>query len=213
MNHTRVKKGTLCTKFIKTPTIALGFTDATQLAETHWWPLCDKITSIGLLTHFTHLINARNTKHIKQMNYNLRMSLRDDDVNTLVVSHSYRSTCLSNSAVGEKGRITYCRLYLWIQSARSIVCVLASIFLHQTSRLPCVCVPACVHWDGDFKMPTAVRKKRYGIFSAWIWPPHSTDDLQVRIDITRIEWILQYTYCYNSGFLIKLMNEATSHRK
>jgi hypothetical protein len=193
MNRTRVKKGILCVKCIERPTKALGFMDGTQVAETRWWPLCDKITPIkpsafvGLLIHFTHLINARNTKHIIQRNYNLRMSLRDDVIHTFVVSNSYRSICLSNSAVGEKGRITYCRLCLWIHSARSIVCILASIFLHQASRLPCVCLPACVRWYGDLKMPTAVRKKPCGNFSTWIWPPHSIDDLQVRIDITRIE--------------------------
>jgi len=72
------------------------------------------------------------------------MSLPDDVVHNFVISHSYSSTCLSKSATGEKGRITYRRLYLRIHSARSIVCILASTSLYQASRLTYVCIPACV---------------------------------------------------------------------
>jgi len=139
--------------------------------------------------------------------------LWDDVVRNFVISHSYRSTCHSKLAIGEKGRITYCRLYLWIHSARSIVCILASISRHQASRLPCVCMPACVGWYDDFKMSTAVRKKRYKNFSTWIWPPHSISWLtspyryhKNRVN-TAIYLLLQF------AVLIKRISEATSQRK
>jgi len=59
--------------------------------------------SVGLLIHFMHLINARNMKHIKLRNYNLPMSLRDGVVHNFVISHSYRSTCLSQQLVRKAG--------------------------------------------------------------------------------------------------------------
>jgi len=61
------------------------------VAETCWWPLYNKITSIkpsafvGFFIHFMHVINARNMKHNKLRNYNLRASLWDDVVHNFVI--------------------------------------------------------------------------------------------------------------------------------
>jgi hypothetical protein len=125
---------------------------------------------------------------------NLPMSLRDSDVHTFVISHSYRSTCLSNSAIcdgWERRDKSLLSLYEYTQ--QEVLSVYWLQFLY--TRLPAYCVWACVRCYSDLKMPTVVGKKRCWIFWTWFWRTgtqwndHRTvlGDWQVRIDISRIE--------------------------